>query len=131
MTLNYALTPWARALVEAKAGGIDGVIGANKNDAQGLILSTRPFGYSRNVLVVRAGERFDYKGPDSFGERRLGVILDYSYNDAIDAWIAKNKGKQQTVQATSGDDALLINLRNLPPIESISSSRIPMSRSGF
>lgn len=111
--LNYALTPWARALVEAKAGGIDGVIGASKSDGQGLILSTRPFGFSRNVLIVRAGERFEYKGPDSFGERRIGVILDYSYNDAIDAWIAKNKGKGQAVQATSGEDALVINLRKL------------------
>lgn len=113
VTLSYALAPWARALVEAKAGGIDGVIGANKIDARGLILSTRPFGASRSVLVVRAGEGFAYQGPESFGTRRLGVILDYSYDEAIDAWIAKHKSDQQIIQTTSGGDALLFNLRKL------------------
>lgn len=111
--LNYALASWARALVEAKSGGIDGVNGANNIDAQDLILSSKPLGFSRKVLVVRAGKRFSYEGPESFGERRLGIVLDYSYTQAVDAWITKHKANQQIIQTTSGGDALLFNLRKL------------------
>jgi polar amino acid transport system substrate-binding protein len=113
VTLDYQSMPWARALVEAAAGGIDGVVGASLTDARTLVPSSRPLGRSETVLIVRKGEGFGYAGADSLGARRLGVIVDYSYGKEIDAWLEKHKADRNLVQPTSGDDALPTNLRKL------------------
>lgn len=111
--VEYRTMPWARALLEVRAGGIDGVVGANVEDARGLVMPPRPYGRSEDVLVVRRGERFVFDGPAAFGDRRVAIVLDYAYSDTINEWLEVNRSDPRRVQPASGDDALPVNLRKL------------------
>lgn len=113
-TVEYSVLPWARTLDSVRAGETTIAIGATAGDVadRGLIVGKEPIGLQRNALAMRKDAAFAYSGPDSLRDRRLGAILGYSYDDAIDAHIAAHKGTD-AVQLIGGDDALQQNIRKL------------------
>lgn len=113
-TVEYTVLPWARTLDSVRAGETTIAIGATAGDVadRGLVVGREPIGVQRNALAMRKDATFAYAGPDSLRDRRLGAILGYSYDEAIDAHIAAHKGTD-AVQLIGGDDALQQNIRKL------------------
>ena len=87
------------------------MVGSSKR--AGFVFTNQPLGIAQNGFAVRAGETFDYKGPQSLKGKVLGAISKYSYTAEIDHYISANAGDPEVVQLVSGDNALTSNLRKL------------------
>lgn len=110
-TVDYQLVTWARAVDEAKAGNVQGLVGSSKRD--GLIFTKQPLGIAQNGFAVRKGDGFAYAGAPSLKGKVLAAINGYSYTDDIDAYIKTASADETAVQLVSGDNALTLNLRKL------------------
>lgn len=79
-------------LVPGVAADLDGV----------LVLPTLSQGNSANAVAVAPARDFAWAGPDSFAGHRLGVIKDYNYGGAIQAYVDQHKGNPGRVEVLSG-----------------------------
>lgn len=111
--VDYQILNWSRSLADVRAGAADGAVGAYKSDAPDLIFPDQEMAVSITCFFVSADQPWTYSGPPSLGSVSLGVIKDYSYGVSIDKYITGSKADLQRVQVTSGDDALVLNLRKL------------------
>ena len=68
---------------------------------------------SRNCFYTLADSKWHFDSLDSLADVRLGVINDYSYGEAINAYVAAHRGHAERVQVASGDKALELNLSKL------------------
>lgn len=110
--VQYQVMPWTRALLAAERGQVSGVIGAIPTEVpQGFVLPRESLGVAATDFFIRRGDNWRYTGIDSLAQVRVGVIRDYGYNPAMDAYIAEHEGFR--VQATLGEDALQTNIRKL------------------
>jgi polar amino acid transport system substrate-binding protein len=80
VSVEYSVLPWKRALVSAEKGLIDAVLGAVSGNRGRNIIGREALGVDETVLVVRAGEVFDYRAPDSLDALTVGVIAEYTYD---------------------------------------------------
>ncbi len=103
--VDYEVLPWAEALAAVKEGGKSGAIGANKNEADGLILPNEPIGALAVCLLTRADSKWTYDNLASFRGITLGVTKDYSYWPALDTYIERATEKGG-IFAADGDDPL-------------------------
>ncbi len=90
-TIKYMNLPWARALKYAKEGTIHAAVGAVRGNISGHYIGEVALGKDETILVVRKGEYFNYTGISAFGNKKLGVITNYTYdnNGEIDRYIYK------------------------------------------
>lgn len=110
ITVRYKTMAWARAMVEVRAGKIDGAVGALAGEAGDLVLHAEPLGRQTNAFIARANDAWRFAGLASLEGKRIGTIQDYSYAPDIDAWLAKHAG---IVHPLGGENALVRNLRKL------------------
>lgn len=103
-TIDYQLMPYDDAIEAVRAGKVTAVVGAAKKDAPDLIFTGASEGYSSYAFASHKGSGFAYTGPQSLKGKRLGMIANYTYDDALDAYIAANKDTPAIV-AVSGDNA--------------------------
>ncbi|HYD84638.1 MAG TPA: transporter substrate-binding domain-containing protein, partial [Opitutus sp.] len=94
ITLDYDNMSWGDALKAAAAGEIEAVIGANRQEAVGLIVPENPIGLPRIGLFAHKDNTSRYDNVPGLQKYKLGVILDYKYWDALDAYIEKNDAPQ-------------------------------------
>ena len=99
----YELSPWPRALEDARKGAIAGVFGADKVEGEGLLLPKNSFGKSETGFFVKADNPWRYKTESSINGLRIGVIQGYSYNDTVNAWMQR---KHPSLVFMSGDTPL-------------------------
>ncbi|WP_127716087.1 ABC transporter substrate-binding protein [Halobacteriovorax sp. HLS] len=111
--LEYRTLNWSRAILDARSGKINGIIGAYKSDAEDFVFPSTHLGESLEVFVVKKDHEWKYSGIKSLDEVTLGVIRDYSYGQNIDSYIALNKTNFQRIQIVSGDMPLERNIRKL------------------
>ncbi len=102
--LDYAHLPWGDALKAAAAGEIDAVVGANRDEALGLVVPQEPIGFPRIGLFVRRDSTARYDNVPALAKHKLGVILDYKYWTALDAYIDRSNAPQ--VAKFAGDQPL-------------------------
>jgi len=113
-TVEYKTLPWARAVLETRRGDHDGVIAASRDgSAKDFVFPDLPVANSVNVFLVRHGDPWRYTGPDSLAAVSIGVVLNYSYEHAFDAYLAAHRNDPTRVQTEPGDGALARNLRKL------------------
>ncbi len=110
--INYRVIPWARALLMAKRGQLDGVIGAYKEDAPDFIFHSIPMGFSQNVFISQKNFDWKYDSIRSLQNIKLGVILDYSYGKEIDEHILHHK-ESGSVELIAGENPLERNVEKL------------------
>lgn len=67
-----------------------------------LLLPKLSQGNSANAVAVAPARDFTWKGPDSFTGHRLGVIKDYVYGGAIQAYVDAHKADPKRVEVLSG-----------------------------
>lgn len=111
-TISYQTMSWARSLHLASEGAIDGVIGAIPEEAPDLVFGP-PLGTYEDVVAFRKGEGRDISVEGALDGLRVGAINGYTYFGPISRYIDANIDNRELVEITSGDDALLINLRKL------------------
>ncbi len=111
-TIEYRSIAWARALAQAEAGTINGVIGAIPEEAPTFVFGS-PIGTYEDTVVFRKGEAFEVNSPDDLSGLRIGAINGYEYYGPVSQYIDKHRNDRTLVQYASGDDALSINLRKL------------------
>jgi polar amino acid transport system substrate-binding protein len=109
--VDYEIMPWAEALTNARAGKIDGVIGAGTAELEGLKAPEESIGEPRVVMLVRKDNPWVYETPLSLKGKKLGVVDGYSYWDSLDKYIQANKAP--AVMAFKGDTPLADGLRQL------------------
>lgn len=103
--LRYRTMPWTRAMQQARTGGIDGVIGAERFEAEGLVVPVHAFGVSTQGLALRSDDPMQWQGADSIGTRRVAFISGYDYAESV-AVKATELNPDATMIEFTGDDAL-------------------------
>jgi len=111
--VEYSVMPWARAIREAQAGKIDGVVAAGKGEVPTFVFPDEPQGILRDAIFTLKENGWRYKGVESLQSLSLGYISDYSYGPTFDAYIAAHKGEKERLHANTGDGALLQNVEML------------------
>ena len=87
--VKYVLVnDWDQALADARAGKYSGVIGAGEEDREGFFFPGENMGFSRNAIYVRKGDAWKFDGPASLEGKKAVALTGYTYDDAIDEWIA-------------------------------------------
>lgn len=103
---EYKIMPWARAIIEAKKGHINAVVGAFKNDALGFIYPNQELGLISNSFFTTSNENWRYLGTDSLSNMRLGVIKGYDYGESLNQYIQLNINNSRLQILTGEDDVL-------------------------
>lgn len=116
-TLTYQTTNWSRAVADAKAGKINGVVGALPEEVPGFILTTTPLGISQDHFYVLAKNPWRYQNNNSLANIKLAVINHYGYDPDITAFIKEhiehginNEQHRDHLHVASGENALENNI---------------------
>lgn len=84
--LKVDIVPWDRAMASTKSGQTDVMVGLWYSDkrAKDYIFS-KPFLYNRIVFIKRSDDSFEFNGLEGLKGKNVGVVRNYSYNDAFKA----------------------------------------------
>lgn len=88
--VDYQVMPWAAAVKAAEAGEIDGIIGANKKEAENLVTGSVEIAEPQFALFARKDNPWKYDSLRSLQGVRLGAIEGYSYWSSLDGYIKKS-----------------------------------------
>lgn len=88
--IEYRVMPWTRALVETERGLVDAAVGVVRGNHGRNLIGEEPLGRDETVLIVRAGEEFQFSRPQDLDDMAIGVIAGYSYDGLgpFDAYLA-------------------------------------------
>lgn len=111
--VDYKIVPWARAIRDARAGRYTAIVGAIRSEAPDFVYPEGAGFRAGTQAFVKAGSDWRYAGLASLDKATLGVILDYSYGGATDAYITSNRNNEKRVQLSTGEDALEKNVAKL------------------
>ena len=104
----YEVQNWARSLLEASRGKIDGVIGASVDDFPVGVFPENTLGVANNVLFVINNNPWRYEGPRSLDGVEVALINSYDYGEIGE--IVKDNGDPHYV---SGEYALELSIKQL------------------
>ena len=113
ITVEYVVLPWARAIEEVRANKYAGIIGAYYGDAEDFIYPETPQGRSTMMFYTPAESAWNFGTEADLDKVSLGVVADYSYSVALDAYIEKHKTDPARIQIVSGDNAMDANIQKL------------------
>lgn len=102
--VDYQIMPWAAAVKAAEAGEIDGIIGANKKEAENLVTGTVSIAEPQFALFVRKDSPWKYESLRSLQSIHLGAIEGYSYWASLDGYIKKSTAP--ALKMYTGDNPL-------------------------
>jgi polar amino acid transport system substrate-binding protein len=110
VTVTYEVVAWDAAIEAVRAGKHGAIIGAFKKDTPDFVFPAATMGASRFTFLVRKGDAWRYAGVPSLKGKKLGLTKDYTYGDAIEAFLKANPGTDVRVEGT---DPLDLNVKNL------------------
>jgi polar amino acid transport system substrate-binding protein len=109
--LEVLVIPWSRALHEARFGHIDGLLTLVPGEAQNILMPTTPTMTYQDCFYQRADNTWRYQGVPSLQQQVLGVVQDYSYNPALDDYIATARvGQVHTMSGSQPSQRLITML---------------------
>ncbi len=108
--VDYQIVSWNKALKEAEAGEITGVIGASVFDLEKGFRPSEETGSNQECFFVKADSSFVYKSVSDLKGKKLGTVGDYSYTDDLNKYIKENPAG---IDAVGGDSPLVLNMRKL------------------
>jgi polar amino acid transport system substrate-binding protein len=103
-TINYDVMNWPRAVADVKSGKYDALVGCSKTDVKGFVIPKIPTGIMESYYWTLKADPWFYKGMDSLKSKKIGVINDYTYGEAVDSLIQK---KNPAFVEVSGQDPLI------------------------
>jgi polar amino acid transport system substrate-binding protein len=107
---SYTVRPWSRAIMEARAGRVDGLIGSPVGELPDFIYPECNLGTSRTTFYVRPGTDWHYAGVESLEGQRVGIVEGYPYGEPLDTEIREHP---ERFAKSWGEGAVVINLRAL------------------
>ena len=96
--------PWARIIHLVRKGDLAAAPGVQKIQAPDFVIPKEPLGIDEAAFFVHKYDPWIYKNIDSLQGKRLGVIKDYTYEKAIDAYVSKNFADTSKIDVAHGDD---------------------------
>ena len=109
--VDYEIMPWAASVKAAEAGEIDGIIGANKKEAENLVTGTLSIAEPQFALFVRKDSAWKYETLHSLQSIHLGAIEGYSYWGSLDGYIKKSAAP--ALKMYTGDNPLVEAMTDL------------------
>jgi polar amino acid transport system substrate-binding protein len=104
---------WARAVREAEAGRIDGVLGAAVGESETLVYPSRPAAGDPVSFAVLKDDPWAFDGVTALANRRIGVADGYRFGPPFDAALFPDDRPAPGVQALSTDRPTWSNLQKL------------------
>lgn len=111
--VDYKIVPWARAIRDTRAGRYSAIVGAVRSEAPDFVYPEGTSVVAATQSYVKAGSPWRYAGEASLANVTLGVILDYAYGEATDAYLARHRDDAARVQVSTGEDAREKNVAKL------------------
>lgn len=105
-TVEYRTMSWVRALDDVMAGVHDGVIGATRSEARGLVIPEESLGVDRLVLYVRKDSQWRFEGLPSLESVRLGIVKGYGYEASIANYVSAHADNPDRIYMISGTKPL-------------------------
>lgn len=112
-TIEYRIEPWQRAIIETRGGQCDALVGTPFGEPSDLIFPTVEAGMNINVFVTLANSNWRFTDSASLANVVIGGVVDYSYGEPVDSWIANHRQNPARVQLISGETAITQNLSKL------------------
>jgi polar amino acid transport system substrate-binding protein len=106
----YKILPWSRAIVMARSGKLNGIIGAARAEVPDFIFPKDIQGTANVAFFVKAGDSWRYNGPNSLKNIQLGIIEDYDYGQVIDEYV---KAHKDYVDIIAAEEALELNIKKV------------------
>ena len=110
--IDYQIMPWTRSIMAVEKGTYDAIIGAT-TECPDCITPRESIGEMTSHFYVKTGNSWRYTGPDSLKTVSVGVIADYAYTEAFDAYVEANQGDAKKVDVMHGDEPLQKNIKKL------------------
>jgi len=110
-TIVYRKMPWSRALLHAKQGKIEGVIGAVRKEVEEFIFPIH-LGFYAPTAFVRKDSTWTFNSIADLKKVKVGIAQDYSYGKQTMKFINDPKNSLN-VRAATGNDPLKDNIRLL------------------
>jgi len=88
--IEYRMMSWSEAINLAEKGKIDGIVGISNVKGRNLITTKLPLEYSLTDAFTRNDTEWVYDGLHSLRGRRVGIILDYVIDEAINNYVGIN-----------------------------------------
>ena len=88
--VEYRMMPWGDALALAEKGAIDGIIGVSSVKGRDLLTTRLPLEFSRTDAFTRNDTEWIYDGLGSLRGKKVGIILDYVVDEAINHYVGIN-----------------------------------------
>lgn len=104
---------WARAVREAEAGRIDGVLGAAVGESDALVYPSRPAAGDPVTFAVMKDDPWVYDGASTLEGRRIGVADGYRFGPPFDAALFPDDRPAPGVQTLSTERPTWSNLQKL------------------
>lgn len=101
--VRYQEMSWDVAVEAVRAGRAAALVAARKGDAPDLLLPAQEIGRAAIGFAVRKGDPWRYRGPASFGGKRLGIVEGYDHGPELQPVI---EASPHRVRQASGDAAV-------------------------
>lgn len=112
-TVVYKNMPWERAIAAARAGTVNGIIGAYKSDAPDFIYpQNEQMMVSFNLYALQETS-WQFTGISSLKRLTIGVVKGYSYLEQLDRYIERYKNDQSKLVFSYGNTPLQSNIKQL------------------
>jgi polar amino acid transport system substrate-binding protein len=110
--VDYKTLPWERAVKQTREGHYNCVVGAYKSDTPDFIFPDSHWGFDSPKFFTALTDPWHFTGLlTSLGDRKIGIIQGYTYEDKFDEYAKKNSGLH--VQFVRGESALETNIKKL------------------
>ncbi|MGL1958559.1 MAG: transporter substrate-binding domain-containing protein [Colwellia sp.] len=109
-TVKYIQLPWNRAVLMARSGKIDGIIGAFHGDAPDFVFPDNEQAVLTNVYYTLKNSELDFSRIDNklLQKNKLGIVAGYDYGPSLMSYIKPTK--QENILLITGDKNLTSRL---------------------
>lgn len=104
---------WLRAVREAEAGRIDGVLGAAPGESEVLIYPERAAAGDPVAFAVRSDDPWTFASPKDMTGRRIGLAQGYRFGPALDEALLPGKVDSPGIEPLATDRPTFNNLQKL------------------
>jgi polar amino acid transport system substrate-binding protein len=101
--IDFKTSQWVNSIKDTRKNKVTALIGCSRGDAPDFIFPDRPLGQLINHYFVKKNSNWSYRGRQSLEGKRIGVISNYTYGDAVDNLV---KTKHKSMVIFSGDNPL-------------------------
>ncbi|MAD45546.1 MAG: hypothetical protein CMI02_14815 [Oceanospirillaceae bacterium] len=104
--LKVEILPWSRAVSEAEAGLVDGLLTAVRGEVNSLLLTSQPTMSYQSCFFVDTDNAWQYQGVSSLAGMHLAAIAGYGYGSEVDGYLLQHAGSEDVVTLVRGRNGL-------------------------